>query len=48
MAVTLIGTTSCSCLSEQVELSKTQLDCLQIQKVFQQQVDELKKKINNL
>ena len=48
MAVTLIGTTACSCLSEQVDLGKTQLDCMQIQKVFQQEVDELKKKINNL
>lgn len=47
-AISIIGTIVSSCLSEQIELNKIQIDCLKIQKGFQKQIDELKNKIENL
>lgn len=47
-AITIIGTIASSCLSEEIDLQKTQLDCLQIQKAFQKQIDELKQKVEKL
>ena len=46
-AVSLIGVISASSLKEQINLQQTQLDCLEIQKAFQMQLDELKERIKD-
>jgi len=47
-AVALIGSIASSCLIEQIDMNKTQLDLIEVQKMFQKEIDDLKQKIDKL
>ncbi len=47
-AIALIGSIASSCLIEQIDISKTQMDLIEVQKAFQIEIEELKEKVNSL